>query len=320
MAFGLFALATAPAGIIAAAVLTGVAGALFNPAVRSYLSREASEDRAGAFAVFNTAGDAGAFVGPLLGAALLAVDFRLVSAVACGVFALLTIAQLLVLPAREVDTHTDTVLGSWLTVVRNRRFLAFTLCGSGYFALYNQLYLVLPLEAERVTGTPAAVAVLFAVSTLLGVLFFVPIAAWGARRMAPGSCVALGLTLMAVGFVPVALSALLPTATTVEPLPGLVVLGGAVLFTLGIALANPFTMQLIPVVGDERLTGTYYGFFYLVSALVAAGVSAAAGSLLDAGAPAVAAGCVVVVGSVCACGTGWLQRRGALGGARRRTL
>jgi MFS family permease len=41
LAFGLFAVVTSPVGIMSAAVLTAFAGALFNPAVRAYLSREA---------------------------------------------------------------------------------------------------------------------------------------------------------------------------------------------------------------------------------------------------------------------------------------
>jgi MFS family permease len=218
LAFGLFAVVTSPVGFVAAAVLTGFAGALFNPAVRAYLSREAGEERAAAFAVFNTAADAGAFAGPLLGAALLAVDFRLVAAVACATFLLLTVAQALVLPAHAVRTHADGVLGSWGVVVRNRRFVAFTLCGSAYFALYNQVYLVFPLEAKRVTGTPVAVGVLFAVSTVTGVALYVRIAAWGGRRWPPGTCVAVGLALMGAGFAPVAVSApLLPTATGLAP-------------------------------------------------------------------------------------------------------
>ena len=315
VAFGLFALTTSPAGVVAAAVLTGMAGALFNPAVRAYLTKEAGPDRAGVFAVFNTAADAGAFAGPLLGAALLLVDFRLVCAVACVVFALLTVAQLFVLPHREVDVHTDTVLGSWATVVRNRRFLAFTLCGSAYFALYNQLYLVLPLEAQRVTGTPVAIGALFAVSTVLGILLYVRIADWGTKRLSAGACVALGLAAMGLGFAPVAASALLlPTATAFTPLGIVGVLAGTVLFTLGIALANPFTMQLLPVVGSERLAGTYYGFFYLVSALVAAGVATAVGGLLDAGAAGRTAAslALLALGLAGAAGTAVLQRRGLL--------
>jgi hypothetical protein len=316
LAFGLFALVTSPAGIVAAAVLTGFAGALFNPAVRAYLSREAGEERAAAFAVFNTAADAGAFAGPLVGAALLAVDFRLVAAVAAVTFLLLTIAQALVLPAHPVETHAEGVLGSWGAVVRNRRFVAFTLCGSAYFALYNQVYLVLPLEAQRVTGTPAVVGVLFAVSTVVGIALYVRIAAWGGRRWPPGTCVAVGLALMGAGFVPVAISApLLPTATGLTPAAALPVLAGAVVFTLGIALANPFTMQLLPVVGSERLIGTYYGFYYLVSALVAAAVSAGAGALLDVSGPgwrAAAPVALVAVGLAGAVGTAHMQQRGHL--------
>jgi hypothetical protein len=91
---------------------------------------------------------------------------------------------------------------------------------------------------------------------------------------------------MGAGFGPVAISApLLPTASGLAPAAALPVLAGAVVFTLGIALANPFTMQLLPVVGSERLIGTYYGFYYLVSALVAATVSTAAGALLDLSGP-----------------------------------
>jgi Major Facilitator Superfamily len=316
LAFGLFALVTSSVGIIAAAVLTGFAGALFNPAVRAYLTREAGPDRAGAFAVFNTAADAGAFVGPLLGAALLAVDFRLVAAVASVTFLLLTVAQVLVLPAHGVETHPEGVLGSWGTVVRNRRFVAFTLCCSAYFALYNQVYLVFPLEAQRVTGTPAAVGALFAVSTVVGIALYVRVAAWGGRHWSPGGCVAVGLALMGAGFVPVAVSALLlPAAAGLAPAAALPVLAGAVVFTLGIALANPFTMQLLPVVGSERLIGTYYGFFYLVSALLAAAVSVAAGALLDltgAGWRAAAPVALLAVGLAGAAGTALMQRRGLL--------
>jgi hypothetical protein len=221
-----------------------------------------------------------------------------------------------VLPAHPVETHAEGVLGSWGTVARNRRFVAFTLCGSAYFALYNQVYLVFPLEAQRVTGTPAAVGVLFAASTLVGITMYVRVAAWGGRRWSPGTCVAVGLALMGAGFVPVAVSApLMPAADGLAPAAALPVLAGTVVFTIGIALANPFTMQLLPVVGSERLIGTYYGFYYLVSALLAAAVSAGAGALLDmsgAGWRAAAPVALLVVGLAGAAGTALMQRRGLL--------
>ncbi|MFC5995827.1 MFS transporter [Pseudonocardia hispaniensis] len=318
VAFGLFALVSSPAGIVVAAALTGVAGALFNPAVRTYLTHEAAGSRAEAFAVFNVAAHAGALAGPLIGTALLAADFRLVAAVACATFLLLTVAQVVALPGRAAATHPEGVFGSWWTVLRNRRFVAFTLFGSAYFALYNQLYLVLPLEAQRVTGTPAAVAAVFVVSTLVGIVLQVRLTAWCRDRWAPGSCVAGGLALMGAGFVPVAVSALLPTAGGAPAgpaglAPAVPVLLGTVVFTVGMAVTNPFTMQLLPVVGSERLAGTYYGFFYLVSALLTAAVAAVTGELLDTpGAGPLASAVLLAVGLAGAAGVGTMQRRGRL--------
>ena len=53
LGFALFALGDGLAVLLAASVLSGVAGALFNPAVRAYLAQEAGENRAEAFALFN---------------------------------------------------------------------------------------------------------------------------------------------------------------------------------------------------------------------------------------------------------------------------
>ncbi len=322
LAFGLFALFTDPVGILAATVLTGVAGALFNPAVRTYLGHEAGERRAEAFAVFNVAAHAGALVGPLLGVVLLAVDFRLVSLVACLAFAVLTAAQVVVLPARATEPPDRGVLGSWWQVVGNRRFVAFTLFGSAYFGLYNQLYLVLPVEAQRVTGAEAAVSAVFVVSTLVGIGWQVRITAWCRGHWPAGTCVAAGLALMGAAFVPIAVSSpLLPTRLAIGSVSealvaALPVVLATVVFTVGMAIANPFTMALLPVVGSRELAGTYYGFFYLVSALVAAGVSAVTGALLDlpgAGWRWAPSAALVAVGLVGAAGTAYMQRRGQLG-------
>jgi MFS family permease len=319
LAFGLFALTTTPAGILVATVLTGVAGAVFSPAVRTYLGHEAGERQAEAFAVYNVAAHVGTLIGPLLGAALLAVDFRLVAVVACAVFGVLTLAQVLVLPGRPVERFERGVLGSWWDVLRNRRFVAFTLFGSAYFGLYNQLYLALPVEAQRVTGTEVAVSAVFVVSTVIGIGLQVPITAWCRRRWAAGTSVAVGLAVMGASFVPVAVSATLPATrsgpgTPVEVLvAGLPVLVATVVFTVGMSVANPFAMALLPVLGSRQLIGTYFGFFYLVSGIVAAAVSAVVGALLDLpAAPWAAGAALLAVGLVGAAGTAVMQRRGHL--------
>lgn len=286
VSFGLFGVFTSLPGLFAAAVLTGLAGALFNPAVRTYLMHEAGEKRAEAFAVFNVFAHAGTLVGPLLGAALLAVDFRLIALVACIAFAVLTIAQIVVLPEQDLEPQRDSVLGSWREVVTNWRFLMFTLALSAYFGLYNQLYLTLPLEAQRVSGLSESVAAVFVVSTVIGIAGQVRITRWCRSRWSPGQSVSFGLVCMGISFVPVLLTSPLLEAPAAQDwtriaLACVPVLLTTVLFTVGMAITNPFAMELLPIVGSERLAGTYYGFYYLVSSLVAAGVSWLVGALLD---------------------------------------
>nr|WP_179278487.1 MFS transporter [Rhodococcus sp. 06-418-1B] len=287
VAFGLYATTDSAVGVVTATVAIGVAGAIFSPAVRTYLMRESDTDRAEVFSVYNVFGNAGALVGPLLGAALLSVDFRLIAAIAAAVFAVLTAAQLIALPRQPRIEHHDSVVGSWGLVLRNRRFLIFTLGGCAYFALFNQLYLALPIEAERVTGNPQSVSVVFVVSTVLGIGLQMPVTAAARRLLRPGSAAGLGVGLMGAAFVPLAVSApILDTAAESRPIAGWLTLLWPVIlttavFSIGIALANPYIMELLGVVGEDRLSGTYYGWFYLVSAVASLVVGSVVGRALD---------------------------------------
>ncbi|OLR94614.1 MFS transporter [Actinokineospora bangkokensis] len=267
--FGLFAVAGTLPVLLVAAVLSGVAGALFNPAVRAYLALEVGpERRADAFALFSVYAQAGALLGPVLGAVLLLVDFRVAAAVAAGVFVLLTAAQAAVLPGREVPPSGGTVWADVRGCLADRRFAAFTLALSGLYALQNQLYLILPVEARRLTGTAGSVAALFVVTTVVTLLTQVRVtralSGWPRERS-----IALGLALMGAAFVPTAVAYAWPPPG--EPLPGAVpIVVSAVLLALGVVVAQPFALELIPRFAAEGLTGTYFGVFYLGSGAVAA--------------------------------------------------
>ncbi|MEV5502592.1 MFS transporter [Nonomuraea fuscirosea] len=281
--FALFAFGVTVPLLLAAAVLSGLAGALFNPAVRAYIAADAPGG-AGTFALFNVFAQAGALCGPLLGGVLLLVDFRAAALTAAAIFAVLTLAQTLVLPARDVPPSGASVLGDWRRCLADRRFLAFTLALSGMFALQNQLYLVLPLAAEQATGTPSSVALLFLVSTVATLLFQVRITKRLEAATSPGRAMALGLAVMGAGFLAPAL------------LPGLLpVLVAVLALAFGVMMAQPFVYERISRFGGESLTGTYFGMFYLVSGMVAAASTALIGWVGPAGAAVCAA-----IGPACA--------------------
>ncbi|MFE7270186.1 MFS transporter [Streptomyces sp. NPDC057623] len=299
--FGLFALGDGLAVLLAASVLSGLAGALFNPAVRAYLAQESGERKAEAFALFNVFATTGALIGPLLGSALLLVDFRTSALTAAGIFAVLTVAQAMVLPAREVEPSGNSgVLGDWREVLGNRAFLAFALAMVGMFTLENQLYLLLPDGAREATGWDGAAGIVFLVGTVANLALQLRITKSLKSRGDRARWIAVGLASMGLAFLPPAVG------TGVVP-----VLLSTLLLYLGIMIASPFVMELIPRFGRSELTGTYFGIFYVVSGVAAAVGNAVVGWAMDTGdrLPWV---CCAVIGLVSAGGVAWLHRRGAL--------
>ncbi|WP_443056156.1 MFS transporter [Streptomyces sp. NBC_00239] len=276
--FGLFALGDSLPLLIAASILSGLAGALFNPAVRTYVAQEAGERKAEAFALFNVFATTGALLGPLLGTLLLLVDFRAAAVTAAGVFAALTLAQLLVLPAREVPAPDTGVLADWRETAGNRRFLAFSLAMVGMYGLENQLYLLLPRAATDASGWGGSVGLLFLTGTIANLLFQLRITRALKARGSRGRWIATGLGVMGLGFLPPMLVA---GTAAAHPLRLLPVLAGTLLLHLGVMVAQPFVMELIPAFGRATLTGTFYGLFYAASGVAAAAGSVAIGWSMD---------------------------------------
>ncbi|WP_323179964.1 MFS transporter [Streptomyces sp. NBC_00555] len=311
--FGLFALGDSLPLLIAASILSGLAGALFNPAVRTYVAQEAGERKAEAFALFNVFATTGALLGPLLGTLLLLVDFRAAAVTAAGVFAVLTLAQLLVLPAGEVPAPDSSVLADWREAAGNRRFLAFSLAMVGMYGLENQLYLLLPRAATDASGWGGSVGLLFLAGTVANLLFQLRITRALKARGSRGRWIATGLGVMGLGFLPPMLVA---GTSTAHPLRLLPVLAGALLLHIGVMVAQPFVMELIPAFGRASLTGTFYGLFYAVSGVAAAAGSAAIGWSMDTaghtGLTWLPYVCCLALGLVSAAAVAHLHRRRAL--------
>lgn len=272
--------------VLVGAVLTGFAGALFSPAVEAALAEEGtrserrgSMSRAELFALFAIFGEIGSVTGPLLGAALLSVDFSVTCSAAAAAFAVILIAHYRMLPATRGRSSGEPLLAGWADVLRNRVFLLFALGYSAYLVSYNQLYLALPVELERATGGQWALGWMFALASVLVLVGQLPLAAWARTRLGPARALPLGFALLSAGFAAVALSAPL------DPLPGAGALLPAaalvVLLTLGQMLAVPMAQDLVPRLAGERRLGSYFGFLSSVGGVAVLLGSAGAGALLD---------------------------------------
>ncbi|WP_406274468.1 MFS transporter [Nocardia sp. NBC_00881] len=261
--FALLVFATSLPGLLIASAATGFAGALFNPAVRAYLAADTGERRVEAFAVFNVFYQAGILAGPLVGLALMVLDFRVTAAVAAVVFAILTVAQLFALPVRRAEQSAEktSVLQDWRTVAGNRRFLWFALAMIGSYVLSFQVYLALPLQAEYLAGAHAQVLVsaLFVISGGVAVAGQLRITGWFEQRWGTGRSLAVGMAILAAAFLPLLA---VPGADRFGTVAGVVaLLVSTALLAVGTAAVFPFEMDTVVSLAGGKLVATHYGFY-----------------------------------------------------------
>lgn len=276
--------------VIGAVLVIGFAAALFSPAVESEVARQAvawEEDghgpRTRVLALFSVAGQAGAFVGPLLGALLLAVDFRTACLAGAAVFVLVLAGHLWLMPQHIPGRVRVRERGGARTLLRNRRFLALCCAYGTYLLAYNQLYLALPDEVQRAAGSQAPLSWLFALSSVLVVFTQLPVTRWAGDRLDLHRSMTAGLLLIASGFAVVAAArpAGWTGATGLLPAAGFVIL-----LTVGQMLVVPAARAWVPDLAEEGRLGLYMGALSSVSGLIVLAGSAATGFLLDLGLPA----------------------------------
>ncbi|KUH70797.1 MFS transporter [Mycolicibacterium novocastrense] len=289
--FGMLIIADSLPTVLIASAATGFAGALFNPAVRAYLAADAGARRVEAFALFNVFYQGGILAGPLVGLALMVLDFRIAAAAAAAIFAALTIAQLFALPQNNATQPREesSILDDWRTVVANRSFLLFAAAMIGSYVLSFQVYLALPLQAKALMPNSEAfvVAGVFVISGLVAVAGQLKITRWFAERWGPGHSLVIGLLILASSFIPMAV---LPDGSRAGEIAAVVaLLVGAAVLAIGSAAVFPFEMDTVVSLAAGRLVGTHYGFYNTIVGIGILLGNLATGTLMqktaEAGAP-----------------------------------
>ncbi|MFI5618674.1 MFS transporter [Streptomyces sp. NPDC051567] len=320
--------------LLAASAATGLAGALFNPAVRAYLAADAGERRVEAFALFNVFYQAGILLGPLAGLVLTGVDFRITCLVSAGIFALLSVVQIRSLPARRADDSGGPggdggkagragLRDQWRGILANRPFLLFSAAMIGSYVLTFQVYLALPLEVRRLGGdgtfSAAAATTLFAVSALTTILFQTRVTAWCKTRMEPGRALTWGLLAMGGAFVPLLIATAVPVPQDGVGrwlLAGLPSTLAALLLAVGTMIAYPFEMDTIVRLSGGRLVATHYGLYNTICGIGITLGNLLIGASLDtaraAGMSALPWTALLVLGLACAAALYGLHRTGRL--------
>lgn len=269
--FVALAYAGTPAMLFLAMGLSAMGGALFEAPSRAAMAALTdSENRARVFSLSGVVGGLGMTLGPLIGVLLLRFNFQVVALGAAVCFAAVFGVALL-LPPIKVATGPQSMGFGLSLAFSDRTFLVFTALLMGYWFMWVQITLSLPLAAERLTGSSDAVGAIYALNAGLTVVFQYPALRLVERRLRPLPTLIIGIAVMALG---------LGLVATADSVPMLVLC--VVIFTLGTLLAAPTQQTVTAALADERALGSYFGVSSLALALGGSLGNTAGGVLSDA--------------------------------------
>ncbi|MDQ0076704.1 MFS transporter [Arthrobacter oryzae] len=276
-----------------AAIVTGIGGALFSPALESLMGSAEGRRKPGAanrptlFALLVIFGEMGAVAGPLVGVLLLGFGLDAALYVGAGIFTVMAFVFWRQVPAAPPVSRNPTARRPQLwDCLKDKRFIWFAAFYSVNLLAHNQLYFGLPVELERSGLGSAPLGVLFAYASVVTVCLQWPVAKL-TRRLAPQTALTTGFAVQGAGFAAVAALAMYPQAGELKVLPAVVLVST---LCVGNMFVAPIAMGLVLEFAGGRPTGAFYGLLASCGGLMVLIGNIALGPLYElAGQPSTAA-------------------------------
>ncbi|RBP85758.1 MFS transporter [Marinomonas rhizomae] len=267
LGFALLGLGQSLPALLLGAFCSGFAGALFTPSSQAYLASEYphQNQRQKVFALQNLTSEAGMLLGPLLGLALLSLDFSLVGILSASLFSVLLIIQWRYLPELESQQKTaknrPVFWQQWGSMLTHKAFMLFVLCSSVYHLLFHQLYIATPHEVRVVTQDVTIITWVFATSSITGVLMQMPVSRFVAKHLGTATGMGLGMTIMGASYLWLNL--------TISAVPALPFIICALFFSLGSMLVFPLLGAHVPTFCQAKELGSHYGLYSCIGGIYA---------------------------------------------------
>ena len=271
ISFALMGFAQTQVVLMIAGMLAAIGGALFEAPLKAVVATLAPEAMlSDLYARIGILQNVARTVGPLIGALLIHFEFAVVGLAASGFFALAWLVGMLGLPGIDVSTDKQPVVQGLKLVIQDRTFVIYTALMMGFWFMWAQLSIALPLEAKSLTGQDSSVGYLFTVNAMIAVLLQVPALRLAQRFLWP-------LPIMVVGTLSVAFG--LGAVAWVHSIGQLYV--AVSFFALGTVLVMPTTQTVAATMASPRARGAYFGFNSLAVAVGGGIGQLTGGTLVD---------------------------------------
>jgi MFS transporter, DHA1 family, multidrug resistance protein len=258
---------------VIAAILSGLGGALFEPAFQAAFARLTPEEgRQEIFAFRSVVINMGIVFSTLVGSLLSGVDFFYLSLLSGILFVLVAALVWVGLPWIKIEVTGKSWMQDIHTIVKDTPFITYTIILIGYYYLYMQLFLTIPRIVEEITGGRGGVALIYATISITVIVFQLKVTSLLQPVSHRFSLIGFGSLFMGIGLL------LLGFVTTTT---GIIAAG--ILFSLGTMITGPAVLDIVTVLAPKELIGSYYGFNAFSLAIGGALSTGLGGWLYDAG-------------------------------------
>ncbi|MGA7733122.1 MAG: MFS transporter [Chloroflexia bacterium] len=255
--------------LLLSAFLAAVGGSLFDSPTKAATAALTEEkDRSRYFALNGVVSQIGLTLGTQLGVFLLRFDFALVCMVAAATYVVTFLVTLFFLPSVRVASEGANLTSGVRLAFKDRPFMLYNALLMGFWFMWVQITISLPLAAKLVGGGPDTVGWIFAINSALTIVLQYPLMRLTSDRFQPMSILISGCTIMAIGLGGVALAG---------NVAGLLVC--VVLFALGSLLASPSQQTVTANLANPVALGSYFGVSSLALA-IGGGLGNLSGGLL----------------------------------------
>jgi MFS transporter, DHA1 family, multidrug resistance protein len=255
--------------LLLSAALSAVGGSMFeSPKSAAVAALTDDTNRGRYYALTGVVSQIGLTLGTQAGALLLGFDFSLVALVGAGCFLLTFLVTLVFMPSVKVATESANLTDGLRLALHDKPFLAYNALLMGFWFLWVQLAISLPLAAKTVGGGPETVGWIYAINSGLSIALQYPLLRLASKWLRPLPILIAGVLLMAVGLGGIAL---------MESVPGL--LACSALFALGSLLAMPSQQTVTADLANPAALGSYFGVSSLALA-IGGGLGNLSGGLL----------------------------------------
>lgn len=278
--FAWLAVATEPFGLMMAGVVAALGGAGFEASGKAGLAAVSKGYRRETiFSLSATVGNVGMALGPMVGALLIKVNFSIVGLIAAVIYLFAFVLLWLFVP-RIKQTHTEVngrptpadIFGKLGEVWKNRPFVIISGLLIGYYFLYVQINITLPLMAVKLTGSEDSIVPLYTINSGLAIFLQYLSVKMLSKRLRPVTIITIGMALTTLG---------LASIMFAQSFAMLIVC--VVVFSIGRLLVEPVAFGITARYATDSTMASYFGFSSLALAFGGMFGNSLGGYLFDTG-------------------------------------